>query len=56
LANEKGEKIPYDWFEYLKKSKNFVSPGIDDKELLREFREAVKVANNFVICLEPWYA
>jgi hypothetical protein len=31
LVEKNGSKrIDYQWFEYLKKCKNFVSPGIDD--------------------------
>lgn len=33
-----GIRHEYKWFEYLKKSGNFVSPGIDDALLFEEIR------------------
>ena len=35
-----GKRYEYDWFEYLKKAKNFVSPGIDDIELFHEINRS----------------
>lgn len=40
LIGDDGKKIPYEWFEFLKKSENFVSPGIDDIQLCLEIRES----------------
>jgi myosin heavy subunit len=42
LVDEKRNKYPYEWFEYLRKAENFVSPGIEDRELFIEIREALE--------------
>lgn len=41
MVQKDGTKIPYEWFEFLKPAKNYTSPGIDDKALFDEIREAI---------------
>lgn len=43
LVEKNGSKrIDYQWFEYLKKCKNFVSPGIDDALNFKEVQDSFR--------------